>query len=54
MAFEFYAFDDEYEVYINECIEQAEDNLIHKSPSMLETLKDLKGQLLCKAKQFNG
>ncbi|MFC3811140.1 hypothetical protein [Lacihabitans lacunae] len=53
IAYEFYASGIDYETDINEYIERAEMKLIDKSLSNLETLEEVKGQLIIKAKQMN-
>jgi len=53
IAFEFYASGINYEPEINEYIERAEKKLENKSQSKLDTLKEIKSQLIIKVKRMN-
>jgi len=53
IAYEFYASGFDYETNINEYIERAEKKLKDRSQSNLDTLKEIKGQLIVKAKRMN-
>ncbi|MBN1970761.1 MAG: hypothetical protein JW870_15445 [Candidatus Delongbacteria bacterium] len=53
IAYEFYASGIDYAAEISEYIERAEKKLRNRSHSNLDTLKEIKGQLIVKAKRMN-